>query len=116
MTVQNYTAEMTAELVNGYTALESDEARANFVEEMAAKFEKSVPSVRAKLVREKAYVKPAEDKSSAAVRKDALVAAIARLTNSEEEELESLSKATKQALTIVYGRLNALAKETVEVR
>jgi hypothetical protein len=106
MKTQNYTAEMTRELVEGYSAQETAEARETFLNLMAAKFEKTVPSVRAKLVREKVYV-PAEKSKGKAVRKDELVASIARLTDSDEELMESLSKATREALTIVRDALKS---------
>ena len=106
MKTQNYTVEMTNELVEGYSAQKTSQARETFIDLMAAKFEKTVPSVRAKLVREKVYVK-SESKGAKTVRKDELVASIARLTNSDEEMLESLSKATREALTIVRDSLSA---------
>ena len=107
----NYTAEMTLDLVQAYELAETQEERTAVVEAFAEKFEKTVASIRAKLVREGVYVKAATTKTRTRVMKDELVAAIAKLTNAEEEEMESLSKATKEALTIVYGRLNAMVDE-----
>lgn len=109
----NYTEEMTNELVGAYTQAASNDERNEVVTEMAEKFGKTVASIRAKLVREKVYVK-AEATKGRGVLKDELVAAIATLTNSDEELMDSLAKATKEALTIVYGRLNALAVKAGE--
>lgn len=106
----NYTAEMTLDLVQAYELAETQDERDAVVAEFAEKFEKTVASIRAKLVREKVYVKATRE-TKGRVLKDELVAAIAKLTNAEEEEMESLSKATKEALTIVYGRLNAMVDE-----
>ena len=110
----NYTEEMTNELVGAYTEAETQDERNAVVAEFATKFGKTVASIRAKLVREKVYVKAEASESKGSVRKDELVAAIARLTDSDEELMDSLAKATKEALTIVYGRLNALAVKAGE--
>jgi len=53
---ENYTAEMTTELVEAYTKAETTEARLAVVTFYAEKLGKTVNSVRAKLTREKVYV------------------------------------------------------------
>ena len=114
-----YTAEMTTKMVEVYSSATSDEQRKAVVEDLASEFEKSVPSVRAKLVREGVYVKAEGKTGSAKARKDALVSAIALQTGANEEVLDSLTKATREALVIVYGALNAAREnaglETVSV-
>ena len=77
----NYTPEMTNELVEGYIAVagEPEALRNAYVQNMAAKYGKSVRSIRAKLSRENVYIakKPTAKDGSPIVRKDALVAELA---------------------------------------
>lgn len=99
----NYTAEMTAELVEAYKAAGSNEARDAVVASFAEKFAKSVASIRAKLSREKVYVKAertAKD-GSPVVRKDALATEIGEALGLAEGDTDSLAKATKRALVAI---------------
>lgn len=100
----NYTAEVTAEVVERYIAGEA-------VESIAAAVGKSVRSVVAKLSREGVYKAKAEKaKAEKGVTKASLIEAIAKEVGVASEKLESLEKATKEALVIVAGALGAEVK------
>lgn len=101
----NYTDEQTRELVTAYAAADSDESRAAVVASFAASFEKSPASIRAKLVREKVYIKPARDGKKGGVKKGDLLDRIAELTETPVDVLDSLSKATMFALNRIVETL-----------
>jgi hypothetical protein len=99
----NYTAEVTAQIVADYNAGESIEA-------IAAKVGKTTRSVVAKLSREGVYkAKAAVVKAEARVKKDELVAQIAAAAGVEQEVLDSLEKATAEALKVVLKAVTANA-------
>ncbi len=100
----NYTAEMTSEIVEAYTAEPTDATVAT----LAEKFGKSTKSIVAKLVREKVYVAKTAAAGKRTVTKAELVTQIAGLVGAHEEQLESLEKATLPALTLVFSTLCAL--------
>lgn len=102
--VENYSAEVTNQLIEQYAEGASVEALANA-------FGKSVRSVIAKLTREKVYVSKAKAKGATRVTKAKLVARIAELTDSTEFALDSLEKATHEALEIVLKSLEACKGE-----
>ena len=104
MTKSVYTPEVTAALVEKYTAAESAEARQEVVESYAEELGVKVASVRAKLVREGVYVKAERARKSVATKSE-LVAKLAEALGESEESLESLEKATKGALTKVLAGL-----------
>ena len=89
-----YTAEQTATMVEGYTSGTS-------VEQLAQDLGKSARSVIAKLSREGVY--KAKEKTSAATRvtKAQLIEKIAARLEVPSEKLESLEKATKEALELL---------------
>lgn len=89
-----YTAEQTETVVEGYKA-------GMPVEALAAAVGKSVRSVVAKLSREKVYVPKAKASGKNRVTKAVLVAQIAAAVGVSEEVLESLEKATREALELV---------------
>ena len=99
----NYSDEMVAEMVDRYTAANSDDWRSRVVAELAAEFGKTPASIRAKLVREGVYVaKTRTNKSGGAIEKKAdIVNEIAEAIHVSAEILESLEKATKKALGLV---------------
>lgn len=104
--VVNYTDEMVARLHAVYDGNANDEARKAQVAELAAELGKSEASVRAKLTSEGIYVpysKAPAGKNT--VRKAALVAAIADKLNVHVEAVESLEKANKVALAMIYKAL-----------
>lgn len=109
----NYTEAMTAELVEAYTAADSEDAREAVIHEKAEAFGKNVKSVRSKLVREKVYVKKtykAKD-GNPTERKAAIVEDIASALGVASEVVESLEKATKPALNLVRGTLQKFPAE-----
>ena len=93
-TVVNYTAELTTEVVNSYKAGET-------VEAIAERVGKSVRSVVAKLSREGVYKAKAKTEANERVTKAKLVEVIAGRYGVEAEVLESLEKASKEALVIL---------------
>jgi len=90
----NYTDEQVEVLVSGYKAGES-------VEALAAKIGKSVRSAVAKLSREGVYKAKAKASAEARVTKADLIEKIATKFGVASEKLESLEKATKEALEIL---------------
>jgi transposase-like protein len=91
---QNYSVEVTAQLVEAFKAGATVEALAN-------QFGKSTRSIVAKLSREGVYKAKAKGNTEARVTKAELVAKIAEGLGVEQEVLDSLEKATAQALTLV---------------
>lgn len=94
----NYTAEQTAAIVGDYIAGVS-------VAEIAKATDRSARSVIAKLVREGVYVSKEKQKAEKRASKADLIARIAELTGADEDKLDSLEKATREALEIVVGAL-----------
>lgn len=92
--IVSYTPEQTVALVEGYKAGTS-------VETLAEAVGKSVRSVIAKLSKEGVYVAKAKASGSTRVTKAMLVAMIAAKVGASEEALESLEKATHEALELV---------------
>lgn len=92
----NYTAEQTAELVAAYQAGEA-------VEAIASKLGKSVRSIVAKLSREGVYKTKEAKAGEARVTKADLIAKIAEAKGVDVAKLESLEKATKEALEILVA-------------
>lgn len=104
--VVNYTDAMVARLHEGYDGSASDEVRRAQVAELAAELGKSEASIRAKLTSEgiyTPYAKAPAGKNS--VRKAALVNAIAIQLGVHVEAVESLEKANKVALAMIYKAL-----------
>ena len=89
----NYTAEQTAQIVQGY-------ANGETVEALAQALGKSVRSIVAKLSREGVYQKKAYKTKTgeAVVKKDSLADQIGMLLSMSEADVESLTKANKSAL------------------
>jgi hypothetical protein len=91
----NYTAEQTEQLVKGYVEGFS-------VEALATTVGKSVRSVIAKLSKEGVYVAKGKTlKGAGTLRKAQLIELIAAKVGATQESLESLEKATKEALEIL---------------
>ena len=99
-TTQNYTPEMTAEVVQAYQAGET-------VEAIAARTNKSTRSVVAKLSREGVYVAKSKTKAVQGPRKAELITEIAHAIGTSEELIESLEKATKEALELIARAVKA---------
>lgn len=94
----NYTPEQTATIVAGYQAGET-------VEALALKIGKGVRSVVAKLTKEKVYVAKTKVAAADRVTKAVLISQIAAKVGSTDEALESLEKATKDALQLLADSL-----------
>ena len=96
-TVVNYTEDQTAMLVNEYKAGET-------VEALAEKLGKSVRSIVAKLSHEGVYQPKTKAKGETTrVTKAALVDVLADRLGVERKQLESLEKATHEALELLVG-------------
>lgn len=93
--IVSYTAEQTAAAMESYAAGKT-------VEQIAEALGKSVRSVIAKLSREKVYVAKTAPKAGR-VTKAMLISAIAVKFGVTDEALESLEKASKEALEILAG-------------
>lgn len=97
---QNYTPEMTTEVIAAYQAGET-------VEAIATRLQKSPRSVVAKLAREGVYKAKTKTKGDHAPKKADLIAEIAHSIGTNEELLESLEKATKDALELIARAVKA---------
>lgn len=94
-------------MVERYTAVDTDEARAKVVAELSDELGKTVQSIRSKLVREQVYiakVRTSKD-GSEVITKSVLVDMIAEKLGVEftESEAMSLEKATKTTLKKILG-------------
>lgn len=92
--VTNYTAEQTAYVIEAYQAGQT-------VEAIASELGRNVKSVIAKLAKEKVYVSKAKAPAKREMLKKDMVAEIATFLGKDEEQLESLEKATGPALMAV---------------
>ena len=114
----NYTPELTAIIVEAYTACDSDESRAACLETLSAEHGKGVKSLRQKLVREKVYVKKAyvSKAGTPTETKDFIVKAIAGAMGVNEAQLNGLENATKPALELIRATVEiaALAAQEAE--
>lgn len=96
--VQNYSAEVTAQLVAAF-------ADGATVDALATQFGKTTRSIVAKLSREGVYKAKDKVAKDARVTKATLIARIAKATGADQEQLDSLEKATATALKIVADAL-----------
>lgn len=114
----NYTEEVTNELVAGYleVATESEEVRNAFVTEAAARYGKSVRSIRAKLSRENVYVAktPVAKDGEPAVKKEVLAAELATVTGIPLVSAEKLNKTDLKAL-IAFAKAATAEEDETEV-
>ena len=96
----NYTQEQTVAIVAAYQNGET-------VEALAEQFQKSVRSIVAKLSREGVYQKKVyKTKNGEAVqKKDATADAIGAILGLAENDIESLTKANKNALKKIFEEL-----------
>ena len=96
----NYTAEQTAKMISDYQAGFS-------VEIIADNLGKTVRSVVAKLSREKVYIKKEykTKNGESAVKKDIHADAIGAILRLPENDIESLTKANKNALKTIFEAL-----------
>ena len=96
----NYTPEQTAQIIADYQAGLS-------VESIADNIGKTVRSVVAKLSREKVYIaKEYKTKTGeSAIKKDIHADAIGAILRLPENDIESLTKANKNALKVIFEAL-----------
>ena len=96
----NYTAEQTTAIIAAYQAGET-------VEALAEQFQKSVRSIVAKLSREGVYKKKEykTKNGESVVKKDAHADAIGAILKLPENDIESLTKANKNALRVIFEAL-----------
>ena len=96
----NYTDQQTAELVQAYQSGET-------VESLAERFNKSVRSIVAKLSRQGVYKKKEYKTKTgeSVVKKDAHADAIGAILGLAENDVESLTKANKNALKKIFEAL-----------
>jgi K+/H+ antiporter YhaU regulatory subunit KhtT len=99
----NYTAEQTALIIKQYAANPSRET----VEDIAKTLGKSVRSIIAKLSREQVYIKPESKTESGEVvkKKNDTADAIGAVLRMSKNDIESLTKANKTALSIIWKAL-----------
>ncbi len=105
---QTYTDDQVSKMVADYTAVDTDEARAEVVDSLASEFGKSIASIRSKLVREGVYVKKTRTTKSGepVVSKADLVEQIAEAMGEDAEVMESLEKATKVVLQKILAKVS----------
>ena len=105
----NYTPEQTAALLAAYTAAPTTET----VEQIAADLGRSVRSIVAKLSREGVYKKKEyKTKTGEAVmKKDEAADEIGAMLGMAENDIESLTKANKNALKLIRDALKAKAED-----
>ncbi len=96
----NYTPEQTKAIVEAYQAGVS-------VETIASDTGKSTRSIVAKLSREGVYKAKSKAKGEHAPRKAELITEIAHAIGTNEELIESLEKATREALELIVKAVKA---------
>lgn len=103
--VMNYTPEMTAKMVQDYTAGVP-------VELIAAEMGKTVRSIVAKLSREKVYQKKVYTTKGGGIpiKKDHHAEHIGQIVGLSEGEVDSLTKANKTALAKIVAYMQSNAK------
>lgn len=96
----NYTPEQTQKMINDYQAGVS-------VEIIADNLGKTVRSIVAKLSREKVYIKKEYKTKTgeSVVKKDTHADAIGAILRLPENDIESLTKANKNALKAIFNAL-----------
>ena len=117
---ENYTAEMTADMVETYSAAgvgvtEADhDARAKVVKDLAEKYGKSERSIRSKLVREEVYIKRGETSTVTGEKPEKkeviaqrLVDAFGESPEGKKLNADSLAKANKVDLQMLLNYFNA---------
>lgn len=111
----NYTAEMTANLVEAYTEATNDAERAAVVNTFAGAFGKTTKSVVAKLSREGVYVKAEAAGKKGGVKKGEVANAIGAFLRLSENEVSSLEKANMTALNKIWNFVREASGEVGKV-
>ena len=96
----NYTPEQTAQIISDYQSGKS-------VEIIADNLGKTVRSIVAKLSREKVYIKKEYKTKTgeSVIKKDTHADAIGAILRLPENDIESLTKANKNALKVIFEAL-----------
>jgi hypothetical protein len=113
---QNYTPEQTSALLEAYDDAEGYDAQQAVIREFADENGKTVPSVRAKLVREGVYQKKeyAGKTGEKPETKDEIVEDIARTLGVDaDSKLGGLEKARKDTLQLIRKVLLIFASDSV---
>lgn len=118
--IENYTKEMTAEMVETYSnagtgVTDADhDARAKVVEELAVQFKKSPRSIRSKLVREEVYIKRGETSTVTGEKPEKkevlasrLVSAFGADSKGKFLNADSLAKANKVDIQMLLTYFNS---------
>lgn len=103
----NYTKQQTAELTEAYSSADSEQTRENVIEHYSQALNKTVRSIRQKLVREGIYIKKERTTKSGQPieRKAEIVNSIADLVGVQSDVIGSLEKSTAVALRILRDAL-----------
>ena len=126
--VENYTKEMTAEMVETYSnagtgvADADHDARAKVVSELAVKFKKSDRSIRSKLVREEVYIKRGETSTVTGEKPEKkevlaqrLVEAFGNSPTGKRLNADSLAKANKVDIQMLLTYFNSRVVDDAEM-
>ena len=105
--IVNYTPEQVAQMKAEYVAAPTKET----VESLATLMGKTARSIVAKLAKEGVYQSKAKEAGKREMLKAEMVTEIAELVGKNEEQMESLEKATGPALMAVLSALRASVKE-----
>ena len=106
----NYSPELTARLVEAYTAGESDAERLDILKALEIETGRQVKSIRAKLVSLGVYIKASPVSKVTGGKpetKETIVSGIARLLSVTPSTLASLDNATKKALVALRDSIKA---------
>lgn len=113
----NYTNNETKELITTYTSCKSQDERNSAVTNLARKFNKSVYSIRAKLVAENVYVsnkRKSKITGGTPKSKEKMVDEMEEEFNFEIGELEGLEKAPKLVIVALYDKIKTLTEGSNE--
>lgn len=105
----NFTNEQTQELVTAYTTTDNYDDGMAVIKEFAEKWDKTIPSIRQKLVREGVYRKKeyTTKQGGKPESKADLVARIAGAIGMAAEQADSLEKTNKAVLKALAAKLGA---------
>ena len=106
----NYSSELTARIVEAYSAGESDAERTDILKALEIETGRQVKSLRAKLVSLGVYIKVtpvSKVTGEKAETKETIVSGIARLLDVAPATLASLDKATKKSWVAWRDSINA---------
>lgn len=109
-----YTQEETDFIIKKYLECKTQDERAFCIADLSAQINKSVHSIRAKLVSEGVYIptkRVSKYTGGEPKTKEKMVFEIEQKFNFNPGELEGLEKCTKLAIISIYKKLKALKQE-----